>query len=168
MWHANSKLQKKEERMESSSNEKLRVEVRRRMPAPREIVFQAWIDPQGIHEWMCPGDVVSAEATLDVRVGGSYRIVMKGKDGEHVHVGTYQVVDPPAKLVFTWAGADNPGETTLVTVEFIPYGDESELVLTHERFLKPDLARRYESGWGTIAEKFAAYLSRCVSKAIKR
>jgi uncharacterized protein YndB with AHSA1/START domain len=38
--------------------------VRRRMPAPREVVFEAWIDPKGIHEWMCPGDVVSAEATL--------------------------------------------------------------------------------------------------------
>jgi uncharacterized protein YndB with AHSA1/START domain len=166
MWHANSKLQNKEERM-ASSNEKLRVEVRRRMPAPREIVYEAWIDPQGIHEWMCPGDVVSAEATLDVRVGGSYRIVMKLEEGEHVHVGTYQVVDPPSKLVFTWSGADNPGEITLVTVEFIAHGDESELVLTHERFLKPDLARRYESGWGTIAEKFAAYLSRHVARSLK-
>jgi len=152
----------------ASSNEKLRVEVRRRMPAPREIVFQAWVDPQGIHEWMCPGDVVSAEATLDVRVGGSYRIVMKRKEGEHVHVGTYQVVDPPSKLVFTWAGADNPGETTLVTVEFFAHGDESELVLTHERLVKPDLARRYESGWGTIAEKFAAFLSRLVARSGKR
>lgn len=154
--------------MESPANEKLRVEVRRRMPAPREIVYQAWIDPQGIREWMCPGDTISAEATLDVRVGGSYRIVMKRKDGESVQVGTYQVVDPPAKLVFTWAGADNPGETTLVTVEFISHGDESELVLTHERFVKPDLARRYESGWGTIAEKFAAYLFRRVARSVKQ
>ena len=34
-----------------------RLIVRRRMPAPREIVYEAWIDPDGIHEWMCPGDV---------------------------------------------------------------------------------------------------------------
>jgi uncharacterized protein YndB with AHSA1/START domain len=153
--------------MESSTDGRLRVVVRRRMPAPREIVFQAWIDPQGIHEWMCPGDTISAEATLDVRVGGSYRIVMKRKDGEHVHVGTYQAVEPPAKLVFTWAGADNPGETTLVTVELFPHGDESELVLTHERFVKGDLAKRYESGWSTIADKFAAYLSRVIPRAAK-
>jgi len=131
------------------------------MPAPREVVFEAWIDPHGIHEWMCPGDVVSAEATLDVRVGGSIRLVMKGKEREHVHVGTYQVVEPPAKLVFTWSAAETPGEITLVTVEFVPHGDESELVLTHERFPKADEAQRYESGWGTIADKFAAYLSCC-------
>jgi uncharacterized protein YndB with AHSA1/START domain len=68
------------------------------MPAPREVVFEAWIDPEGMQEWMCPGDVVSAEAIMDVRVGGSFRIVMKRKEGEHVHIGTYQVVEPPAKL----------------------------------------------------------------------
>ena len=146
--------------MESPTDGRYRVVTRRRMPAPREIVFEAWIDPKGIHEWMCPGDAVSAEATLDVRVGGSYRLVMKGKDKDHVHIGTYHAVEPPSKLVFTWAGAENPTEVTLVTVEFFPHGDESELVLTHERFSKPDLAQRYENGWNTIAEKFAAYLSR--------
>jgi uncharacterized protein YndB with AHSA1/START domain len=130
------------------------------MPAPREIVYEAWIDPKGIHEWMCPGDVVTAEATLDVRVGGAFRIVMKGREREHVHTGTYQVVEPPAKLVFTWNAADIPGEMTLVTVELVAHGDESELVLTHERFPKADVASRYETGWGTIAGKFAAYLAR--------
>ncbi len=146
--------------MESSTDGRYRVVTRRRMPAPREIVFEAWTDPKGIHEWMCPGDAVSAEATLDVRVGGSYRLVMKGKDKDHVHIGTYHVVEPPSKLVFTWAGAENPADVTLVTVEFFPHGDESELVLTHERFSKPDLAQRYENGWTTIVEKFAAYLAR--------
>lgn len=145
--------------MESSADGRYRVVVRRRMPAPREVVFEAWIDPQGIQKWMCPGDVVRAEATLDVRAGGSFRIVMKAKDREHVHTGTYQVVEPPSKLVFTWPAVETPDETTLVTVEFFAHGDESELVLTHERFPKADIAERYENGWGTIAEKLAAYLA---------
>jgi uncharacterized protein YndB with AHSA1/START domain len=136
-----------------------RLSVRRRMPAPREVVYEAWIDPQGIREWMCPGDVVSAEASLDVRVGGSYRIVMKAKDRDHVHTGIYQIVEPPSKLVFTWTqeGNDFP---SLVTVVFLDYGDESELVLTHERFPSVDIMKRYESGWGKIADKFAEYLAR--------
>ncbi len=50
--------------MESSTDGRYRVVTRRRMPAPREIVFDAWIDPKGILDWMCPGDAVSAEATL--------------------------------------------------------------------------------------------------------
>jgi len=77
----------------------------------------------------------------------------------HEHVGTYQVVEPPAKLSFTWSGLDHPNEITLVTVEFIARGNESELVITHERFTKADVAQRYEMGWGTIAGKFADYLA---------
>jgi uncharacterized protein YndB with AHSA1/START domain len=146
--------------VESSADGTYRIVVRRRMPAPREVVFEAWIDPQGIREWMCPGDVVSAEASLDVRVGGAFRIVMKAKDRDHVQIGTYKVVDPPSKLVFTWADAGRPGEVTLVTVEFFAHGEESELVLTHERFPQADVAERYQNGWGKITEIFAAYLSK--------
>jgi uncharacterized protein YndB with AHSA1/START domain len=134
------------------------MSIRRKMPAPREVVYEAWIDPQGIREWMCPGDVTSAEAVLDVRVGGAYRIVMKGKERDHVHTGVYRVVEPNAKLVFTWTQEGND-VITLVTVEFLAHGNESELVLTHERFTKPDVAKRYESGWGTISEKLSSYLA---------
>ena len=142
----------------ASADGKHRVVARRRMPAPREIVYEAWTDPEGMREWMCPGDVLSAEAVLDVRVGGSFRIVMKSKTQVHEHTGTYQIVDPPAKLAFTWWDAKIPADITLVTVEFVPHGDESELVITHDRFTDSDLARRYETGWGTIARKFADYL----------
>jgi len=144
--------------MEKSSDGRYRVVVRRRMPVPRELVYEAWTDTEGLREWMCPGDVVSAEAVLEVRVGGSFRITMRTPDRVHEHVGTYEIVEPPARLRFTWSGLENPAEITLVTVDFLAHGDESELVITHERFTKPDVAGRYEMGWGTIARKFADYL----------
>jgi len=145
--------------MEKTADGMHRVVVRRRMPAPREVVYEAWIDPEGIREWMCPGDIVSADASLDVRVDGSFRIIMRAKDRVHEHTGTYQIVDPPAKLAFTWSGLENPAEITLVTVEFLADGDETDLIITHERFTKADVAQRYEMGWGTIAKKFAAHLA---------
>jgi uncharacterized protein YndB with AHSA1/START domain/DNA-binding transcriptional ArsR family regulator len=138
---------------------KHRIVVRRRMPVPREVVYQAWTDPKSLREWMCPGDIISAEASLDVRVGGSFRIIMRSKDEVHERVGVYQVVEPPAKLRFTWSGGNAGSEVTLVTVEFIPHGNESELIITHEGFAKSDLAQRYQMGWGTIARKFAEYLA---------
>lgn len=145
--------------MERTADGRHRVQVRRRMPVPREVVYEAWIDPEGLREWMCPGDIISAQATLDVRVGGSLRITMRSKERVHEHVGIYQVVDPPAKLSFTWSGLDNPNEITLVTVEFTARGDESELIITHERLTMADVAQRYEMGWGTVATKFASYLA---------
>ena len=141
---------------------KYQLSIQRRMPATREVVFEAWTDPQGLREWMCPGDTVSAEAKLVLRVGGHYRIVMKSKTRDYVHTGVYQVVERPSKLVFTWTREED--ETpTLVTVEFIAQGDESELVLTHERFHDTDVMKRYQGGWGTIAEKLAAYLAKQIS-----
>lgn len=145
--------------METNADGRHRTVVRRRMPAPREIVYEAWTDPRGLREWMCPGDIISAEASLDVRVGGSFRIAMRSKDQVHEHVGTYQIVEPHAKLSFTWSGGNTGREITLVTVEFIAHGAESELIITHEQFTKADVAQRYEMGWGTIARKFAEYLA---------
>jgi uncharacterized protein YndB with AHSA1/START domain len=144
--------------MESHAERKHQMVVRRRMPAPREVVYEAWTDPEGSRQWMCPGDIVSAEASLDVRVGGSFRITMRSKEQLHEHVGVYQVVEPPSKLSFTWSGGNAGTEVTLVTVEFISHGNESELIITHDRFTDADLAKRYEMGWGTIALKFAEYL----------
>ena len=127
------------------------------MPAPRDVVYKAWTTAEGFRQWMCPGDVVSAEATLDVRVGGAFRIVMKSDTAEHVHTGVYQVVEPSAKLAFTWNASNHP--PTRVIVEFLDHGDESEIVITHEEFTVPEVARRYEGGWGTIVDKLAAYLA---------
>jgi uncharacterized protein YndB with AHSA1/START domain len=83
---------------------------------------------------------------------------MRTKERVHEHVGTYQIVEPPAYLSFTWSGADNPNEITLVTVRFLDLGNACELVITHDRFTKADIAQRYEMGWGTIATKLASYL----------
>jgi len=133
--------------------------VRRKLPAPREAVYAAWTDPQSIREWMCPGDVVSAEAKLDVRVGGSYRILMKGKE-DYDHTGTYQIVDPPSKLAFTWISQGTNHQATLVTLEFLDHGKESELVLTHERFASEDMMKRHQGGWTQIVEKLAVHFQK--------
>ena len=89
--------------------------------APRE-VFSFWTDAESMKSWMCPCGVAGARARLDVRVGGSFEIVMKGPDGDIVHTGTYRVVDSPHKLVFTWTSPGTKDLPTLVTVEFLGRG----------------------------------------------
>jgi len=134
--------------------------IRRKMPVPREAVYAAWTDPESMRKWMCPGDVVSAEAKLDVRVGGAYRILMKGSKQEYDHTGTYQIVEPPSKLAFTWISKGTENQKTLVTLEFLDHGEESELVLTHERFAGEDMMKRHQSGWTQIVEKLADHLKK--------
>jgi uncharacterized protein YndB with AHSA1/START domain len=142
------------------SEDENRIEIRRVIPASREEVFAAWTDPKGIRVWMCPGGVIETEARLDVRVGGDFKIVMKSPGKDHVHTGTYQVVDPPSRLAFTWISEATDFSPSLVTVELFDRAGQTELVLTHERMPRADVLPRYKAGWATIAEKLGKYLTK--------
>jgi uncharacterized protein YndB with AHSA1/START domain len=134
--------------------------LRRILPASREQVFAAWTDAESMRDWMCPGEIVSAEAHLDPRVGGAYRIVMRDRAGAYEHTGEYLVVEPPARLVFTWIAKNTGGRPTLVTVELFPHEHGCELVLTHEKLPEGEVLDRYRGGWGQITERLAAHLVR--------
>ena len=110
------------------------VVVRRRIRATPEELFDAWTDPEGMREWMCPGDVISAQIRLDPRVGGALVIIMRGPTETWEHTGEFRVVERPSKLAFTWTANNMDGQITLVSVEFIAVsGTETELILTHEK-----------------------------------
>lgn len=139
--------------------------IRRTIPASREEVFAAWVDPESVRHWMCPGDIQTAEAQLDPRIGGSFRIVMIGPDRAVEHTGEYRVIDPPSKLVFTWRSKGTDYQPTLVTVELLERGDGCELVLTHERLPSPDAVGRHKSGWTQIAARLAEHLQQRAGRA---
>jgi uncharacterized protein YndB with AHSA1/START domain len=75
------------------------LEVERRLPAPIAEVFRWWTEPELLSRWMTPTGTV--EASLELRVGGALRIVMRGGDTVIEHTGTYIEIDPPRRLVFT-------------------------------------------------------------------
>jgi uncharacterized protein YndB with AHSA1/START domain len=134
------------------------VRISKIMPAPREDVFAAWLDAEGMRSWMCPGDIKKTDSEIDARVGGKFRIAMHGEENTYVMTGEYIEIDPPARLVFTWKSNVTSGES-LITLEFHDRGDESELVLIHERLPDAETAGNYEKGWGSIIEKLAASLA---------
>ena len=56
--------------------------LKRRMNAPPAIVYEAWTDAKKISHWFGPENAEVLRATMDVRVGGRFRIVFRGPDGE--------------------------------------------------------------------------------------
>lgn len=134
------------------------VVVRKLLPASREEVFDAWLDSEGMRQWMCPGPVQSSEVTMDPRVGGRFRILMKAPQANNDHTGEFRVLDRPSKLQFTWISAGTDNRETLVTVELHERGSKCELVLTHERIPRAEAVNEHEQGWGGIVEKLATYL----------
>lgn len=129
------------------------LRVSRIIRAAPDTLFRAWTDPNELmHWWRQEGEGWSfAGASIDLRVGGRYRLGMIGPDGEkHVAVGVYREIKRPTRLVFTWDWEDpaNSVGDTLVSVEFrAAGGDRTEVVLTHERFANAARMGRHEQGW---------------------
>lgn len=126
-----------------------RLVLTRILDAPIERVYAAWTDTEMLRKWFCPGPTMSVpEAELDVREGGSYRILMQNADGETWSPsGTYEKVVPNRQLIFSWRWRDSE-LTTRVTVDLRALSDSrTELTLTHEGF--PDDATResHYEGW---------------------
>jgi uncharacterized protein YndB with AHSA1/START domain len=130
------------------------------LPATPEEVFAAWTDPASLTEWMCPAPQTVAAVTLDLRIGGKFQLVMRGANGDNVHIGEYREISPPKRLVFTWKSAATLQQETLVTVELFPKGKQTELVLRHELFPNEHSAAQHTNGWQSIVEKCSAYLGK--------
>jgi uncharacterized protein YndB with AHSA1/START domain len=135
------------------------VVIRRRIAASREEVFDAWTDPDGMQAWMCPGDIASAVVHLDARVGGALRVVMRSPTGTFEHWGEFTTLDRPVKLAFTWCAKATGLMPTLVTIEFFEAEDgHCDVVLTHEKFPRPDARDQYRGGWGQILARLEVFL----------
>ena len=90
----------------------LTVKLSSRVQASAQRVFEAMTDPNQVAEWWGPEGFTCPEVTLDVRVGGAYRIAMQPPEGELFHlVGEYVEVSPPSHLAYTFAG-NRPTPTT--------------------------------------------------------
>ena len=134
-----------------ATQQQFSLQLKRRFAAPREKVFRAWTDPQAVKQWHASGEYQTHIAELDLRVGGRYRFEFKQlSDGIVVPVwGTYREVRAPERLVYTWT-VERPGLNmgeTLVTVEFLARGTETEIVLTHELLPSAELREEHKEGW---------------------
>jgi uncharacterized protein YndB with AHSA1/START domain len=123
--------------------------VRRFIPVPRERVFAAWLDAASLAQWMRPKGTTDARVEMDPRVGGKFRIVMMHGREQFEHTGEYLIIEPPARLSFTWISRATDHKPTEVTIEFLERPDGTELVLTHRR-LPPAQLESHRDGWSSI------------------
>lgn len=130
--------------------------------APIERVFDAWTTPEIMREFMCPGEITSL-VSADARVGGAYRITMRKSDGEElVAFGTYREFNRPTRVVCTWQWEeDDPAlaRETILTLDFLPRGAETEMTLTHENFRDAQQRDNHAEGWEMIFEKLERVLA---------
>jgi len=148
--------------MEIATEDRTSLKIRRVYPQSVAAVYAAWSDPEQVKYWMRPIDSTrESEIAMDMRVGGRYRFVMYAPDGETHRVGgVYKEVIPNLRLVYTWAWESTPERESLVTVEFRPSGQGTELVLTHQRFADEQARDRHQHGWNGCLDVLGSYLVR--------
>ena len=137
------------------------LKVKRVFRAPRERVFRAWTEPDLLKQWLGGAHIPDPIAEVDLRVGGQYRLQLRAEGSPIFWVtGTYQEITPPERLAFTWQfeGTEMDTGETLVTVEFHDRGDETEVVMLHERFPNNDIRDRHGEGWTISFNQLAEFL----------
>jgi len=90
--------------------------------APRSMVFDAWTKPELLKRWLGVfGGWTFAVCEVDLRVGGKYRFVWRGKDGNEMAMGgVYREIVRPERIVCTekfddpWYEGDAIDTTTFV------------------------------------------------------
>ena len=130
--------------------------VRREIEASPEELFDAWLDAESLGSWMRVGETANgvrdSDVQLDARTGGAFAITMHTATKSILHTGTYQVIDRPRRLVFTWISVNTGDKSSLVTVDFLAGSKpgHTEVVLTHEQLPTVAAAEGHTKGWTAI------------------
>jgi uncharacterized protein YndB with AHSA1/START domain len=100
--------------------------------------------------------------TLDVRVGGAYRIAMQPPEGELFHlVGEYLEVRSPSRLAYTfrWEPPDPDDQETVARLELRERAGATEIELTHGPFATEARRELHEAGWTDTFARLARHLT---------
>ena len=107
------------------------IAMTRVFDAPRSLVFDALTKPDLLQRWFLgpPGwSLVVCE--IDLKVGGTWRFVLRGPDGTDMGMrGVYREIVPPERSVHMESFDDYPGES-LVTTVLVEQGGKTTLTAT--------------------------------------
>jgi uncharacterized protein YndB with AHSA1/START domain len=104
--------------------------IERRFAAVPEVVFEAWRDPASKRAWFAGPE---ARHSLDFRVGGTETAAGRALDGADLAFESrYLEIDSPVRIIYasTLRHAGLLATASVTSVEFVPHGDGTRLVLT--------------------------------------
>ena len=139
--------------------------VRRILPVPPATVFDQWIDPAALADWMCPRPARCLAVALEPWVGGAIRLDIEDAGTTFAVVGHFRTLDRPRRLSFTWSCSTwtEPDRVSVVTVSLDPQGADRTLMTIEHRQLPPDLVGTHREGWSVIAAQLEVELRPAVT-----
>ena len=145
--------------------------IERHYSAPPDRVWEEFADADKKRRWFAIGDHHDLqEFTMDFRPGGGERLRYRMKPGTPIagavitNSGSFKDIVTGKRIVeaSTMSMGDKPFSVQLVTLEFLPNGDGTDLVFTHQgAFLEgSDGPRMREAGWQKMLAQVGAGLGK--------
>jgi uncharacterized protein YndB with AHSA1/START domain len=151
---------------EAAATETLIIE--RAYEAPATAVFDAFTHEDVMRRWWhARTDWSTPEASVDLRVGGAVRVVMRDTDGDsHGGGGHYTVVDRPHRLAFTWIwDRSEEARETLIEIAFVETEGTTTVTFTHSNLEDVASARDHEGGWNPAFDNLERTLAEGAGRA---
>jgi len=125
------------------------VHIERTFAASAEDVFDAWTSPEVMRRWFhVAPDWGTAEAEVDLRVGGKVRVVMRRPDGTEAEAqGEYTLIDRPHRLVMTWAFDDDPSNEQLIELSFSESEGSTTVLMLNSGISTEERRDAQDEGW---------------------
>jgi uncharacterized protein YndB with AHSA1/START domain len=142
------------------------LNMEREFAANIERVFAAWTQAELLAQWFGPEGVKVEQASIELRVGGAYKIVLSQADGPNIaHWGEYVEINKPKSLIFTWriaqqacSGSEDDCADTLVSLRFSETVKGTLLQLTHEKLPSQKAFDGHHFGWQASLDTLADFL----------
>lgn len=129
------------------------VNISKTIQAPIEAVFDAWLNPDMLSQFILPmKGMPQPQTENEPREGGEFTIIMQVGDEKIPHTGTYLTINRPHELVFTWESPFSIDGST-VSLRFLALDEnQTTLELTHRKFIDEQTRSNHEGGWGNILD----------------
>jgi len=140
------------------------LEFARTYAARRQLVWDAWTDPDQMALWWGPRGVTTPRESIeiDLRPGGRIRFEMvdDATGVRYPNSGTVVEVDPPSRLVYSDDGfPDGTGKGT-ATITFVEVDERTTTLRVHiVADFTDDVRAGAERGWGSQLDKLAELLA---------
>jgi uncharacterized protein YndB with AHSA1/START domain len=131
--------------------------------APRQLVFEAWTDPDHLAEWFGPAgfDTPRESIDIDLRVGGRFHLRMVKPGGGMEYGLRYEIVElvEPELLVLKSEPMPEVGlhHETFTRVELADEAGKTRMTLTDGPYPEEG-GRGAAAGWEASFDKLAAVL----------
>lgn len=126
----------------STGTQDREIVISRVFDAPRELVWDAWTNPEHVVRWWGPKGFTTTIHEMDVRPGGVWRHTMHGPDGtDYPNESVFTEVVKPERIVFSHGGGrkGDPGAQFEATWTFEAKDDKTEVTI---RMIFPSAAAR--------------------------